>query len=55
MIKDQYGDLFKGIGCMEGNYDIKIDETVTPVVHPPRKVPIAFKNQLKDTLKYMVE
>ena len=27
---------------MPGEYDIKIDDTVTPVIHPPRSVPAAL-------------
>ena len=34
-----FGDQFKGIGTIPGEYKIKTDEQVTPVVHPPRRVP----------------
>lgn len=33
----EYTDVFEGLGCLEGEHSIKIDESVTPKVHPPRK------------------
>ncbi|KAK3747897.1 hypothetical protein QZH41_001363 [Actinostola sp. cb2023] len=44
---DEYADVFKGLGYLEGHYHIKIDSSVLPVVHPPRKVPFAIKDRLK--------
>ena len=38
-ILQKYEDVFDGIRCLEGTYQIKIDLTVSPVVHPPRKMP----------------
>ena len=32
----EYDDVFQGLGCLEGEYQIKTDPLVTPVVHPPR-------------------
>ena len=40
-IKQQYGEVFQGLGEMEQEYEIQLDDSVQPVVHPPRKVPIA--------------
>ena len=37
-ILQKYEDVFDGIRCLEGTYQIKIDPTVSPVVHPPRKI-----------------
>ena len=35
-----YSDVFgEAIGCIPGEYDIKVDEDVRPVVHPPKSVP----------------
>ena len=35
-IVNEYKDVLgKSIGCIPGEYDIKIDENVHPVVHPP--------------------
>ena len=47
---DVLGDA---IGCLPGEYDIKIDNTVAPVVHPPRSVPAAIRQQVKDELEHL--
>lgn len=49
-ILSKYKDVFTGLGELEGEYKIKIDETVKPVIHAPRKVPVAIREQLKSTL-----
>ena len=36
-----------GIGRLEGDYHLVVDKSIPPVVHPPRKVPIGMKAQLK--------
>ena len=35
---------------LEGEYHIKIDPTVSPVQHPPRRVPVAIREELKAEL-----
>ena len=50
-----YGDVFKGIGCFEGDYHISVDPTVPPVVHAPRRVPVALCEPLKEELKSLVD
>jgi len=46
-IVKQYNDVFDGeIGCLPGEYDIQIDESFTPVVHPPRPVPVALREKV---------
>ncbi|XP_033756234.1 uncharacterized protein K02A2.6-like [Pecten maximus] len=52
-IKHDYGDIFKGLGCMPGTHTIKTDSTVTPVVDAPRKVPFALKDRIKKELDRM--
>ena len=47
---EEFGDVFKGQGCMEGKLHLEIDETVTPVINPPRRVPFALKDKLKSEL-----
>ncbi|XP_069128777.1 uncharacterized protein [Argopecten irradians] len=49
IVKD-YGSLFKGIGCMPGVHTIKTDPGVKPVIHPPRKIPLALKAKVKAEL-----
>ena len=37
---EQYHDVFKGLGCIGEDYHIEIDETIQPVQHVPRRVPV---------------
>jgi transposase InsO family protein len=43
----------KEVGCMPGEYTIKIDPNVNPVVHPPRPVPAAIREQVKQELEML--
>ena len=49
-----YPECFDGIGKLKGEYHITLDPAVPPVVHPPRKVPISMKEEIKDELDNMV-
>ena len=46
----EYDDVFTGIGTIPGEYRIDVDETVEPVVHPPRTVPAAIRGRVKEEL-----
>ena len=50
----KYPDCFNGIGKFDGRYHINIVPTVSPVIHPPRRVPIALKDDTKEELDEMV-
>ena len=51
-IVDRYKDVFGDeIGCLPGEFDIKIDENATPVVHPPRSVPAPLRDKVKQELE----
>ena len=52
-IIQEYSEVFEGLGCLEGKYKIHTDESVRPVVHPPRKVPFAIKAKVKEELNRM--
>ena len=52
-ILKKYEDVCDGIGCLEGAYRIKIDSSVTPVVHPPRKIPFTQRENVKEELDRM--
>ena len=52
-ILKKYEDVFDGIGCLEGSYQIEIDPTVSPVVHPPRKIPFTQREKVKGELDRM--
>ena len=47
---NKYSAVFEGLGCLPGAYDIDIDNTVKPVQHTPRRVPVPLKNKLKDKI-----
>ena len=47
-------DVFKGLGEIKGvQHKIQIDPSATPVVHPPRRVPVAVREPLKEELQRM--
>lgn len=52
-IAKTYKHLFQGLGCLPGMHTIQVDKTISPVVHPPRKIPIAIK--VKAELDRMTE
>ncbi|XP_069136692.1 uncharacterized protein [Argopecten irradians] len=45
-----YKHLFSGLGCLPGEYKIKIDENIPAVVHPSRKIPHMLSQQVKQEL-----
>ena len=49
----RHADLFTGVGCLRGEYDITLDASVPPKIHPPRSVLIAIKKQVKEPLNKM--
>ena len=52
-VLNAYEDVFKGLGELPGKHHISIDKTVTPVIHPPRKVPAAIRDAVKTELDRM--
>ena len=52
-LAEQYKGLFSGIGCLPRDYLIKIDKSVTPIVHAPRKESLAIKDKLDTELDKM--
>lgn len=52
-ILKKYEEVFNATGCLERVYQIKIDHSVTPVIHPPRKVPFTLGEQLKEELGHI--
>ena len=43
-----FGDIFKGLGKMDGKLHLEKNESVPPVIMPPRRVPVALKGKFKD-------
>ena len=54
-IQEEYHDLFKGLGCLNRPYHMKLDPTVEPVVHPSRKIPHLLRSQLEKNLNEMLK
>ena len=49
-----YADVFEGLAETKGvQHKIQIDPNAIPVVHPPRRLPEAFREPLKEKLQRM--
>ena len=44
-----------GVGLLEGNYHIRLDTSIDPVQHSPRRVPVPLRDHLKATLEDLVK
>ena len=53
-IPAEYVDAFEGFGCRPGECKIKVDPSVPPVEHAPRKVPVALQERAKKEVQKMV-
>ena len=52
----QFPEVFaEEVGQLDGEYHIKVDPTVSPVQHPPRRVPVSVREQLKSELQRLTE
>ena len=52
---EQHPNVFGyGVGKLEGEYHIRLNKDVTPIQHSPRRVPVALRNRLKETLDSLV-
>lgn len=51
----EYSDVFEGLGCLPGEYNIQLKENAKPVIHPPRKIPFAQRRKVKKELERMVK
>lgn len=49
-IIEEYKDVFTGLGLVEGEYHIELQENAQPTIQPPRKVPLSLIPKLKETL-----
>ncbi|KAL5477674.1 hypothetical protein EMCRGX_G024499, partial [Ephydatia muelleri] len=52
-ILNSYQDVFKGTGCLPGEYDIELDEGVFPVQNRPRRIPHMMKAAVESKLAEM--
>ncbi|CAB4014143.1 Hypothetical predicted protein, partial [Paramuricea clavata] len=49
-IIEDYKDVFTGLGLVEGEYHIELQENAKATIQPPRKVPSSLIPKLKETL-----
>jgi len=49
----EYKNVFTGIGRLPGTSSIQIDSNHTPVVHPPRRIPVAMQDKVTQELQNM--
>jgi len=55
-VMTEYSDVFNDdVGSFPGTVHLEIDTTITPVVSPPRRVPVALKARVKTELDRLVE
>ena len=45
----------KGVGTFDGEVTLKIDQSIPPVKMPPRKLPLAIKDEVKDHIDDLVK
>jgi hypothetical protein len=51
----EFNDVFEDLGKLEGQYTIVTDPSVKPIVHPPRRLPVALIDQVQEKLDNMVK
>ena len=49
----EYKDVFEGLGCLQGDYHIDIEQSIPPVQHAPRHTPVVLKKKLKQKIDQM--
>ena len=49
-----FADIFKGLGRMEGKLHLEVDDSVSPVIMPLRRVPVALKGKLKEKIDRLI-
>ena len=50
---EEYDDVFKGLGKLDGQYHIVTDESIRPAVNPPRRLPVAMTERVQRKLEEM--
>ena len=51
----EFADVFEGTGKLQGKHHLELDENAIPTVHPPRKVPVAIKERLRNELERLTK
>ena len=53
-VKAEYADVFQGLGRLKDSYSIQIDDSIRPVVHSHRRVPVPMRNKVHEKLEQLV-
>ena len=53
-VKAEYADVFQGLGRLKDSYSMQIDDSIRPVVHAPRRVPVPMRNKVHEKLEQLV-
>ena len=53
-VKAGYADVFQGLGRLKDSYSIQIDDSIRPVVHAPRRIPVPMRNKVHEKLEELV-
>ena len=47
----EFLDVFSGVGCLPGEYEIELNSTIQPVQNRPRKTPQVMRPAVEATLR----
>ena len=50
-----FADIFKGLGRIEKKLHLEIYDSVSPVVMPPRRVPVALIGKFKEEIDRLID
>ncbi|CAF2741454.1 unnamed protein product [Lepeophtheirus salmonis] len=53
-ITDEFLNVFEGVGTLQGQVSLKLDESVQPVISPSRRTPVALQPKVKAELDRLV-
>ena len=51
----KFAEVFEDLGCLLDLYEIATDQSIPPVKHVPRKIPVSMKARLKEELDRLIE
>ncbi|XP_060855321.1 uncharacterized protein LOC132933002 [Metopolophium dirhodum] len=54
-ITKEFNQVFEGVGCIEGNYEIKLKDNFVPIACATRKIPFSLEEPLKKELNKLCD
>ena len=52
-VKAEFSELFQGIGVIPGTSNLHLKSDAIPIVKPPRRIPEALRNKVKEEIDRM--